>query len=123
MNLQLARVVLLVKDFAVSLAFYRDALGLQLEEPPQVNWATFKTGQASLSISGPTSGMPYDLKSLGETPDQLMFLVNDLEETSRGLRLRGIDVGEPFSPGGGVLLAEFRDPDGRYLALEQRPQT
>lgn len=120
MSRTIGRVVLLVRDYEVSLAFYRDEVGLALAEPARENWATFDTGDALLSISGPFDGMPYDPKSLGETPDQLMFLVDDLEAASEDLRARGVDVGEPHSPGEGVRLAEFRDPDGRYLAFEER---
>jgi len=119
-KLEIGRIVLLVKDFEASLVFYRDAVGLELADEPQVNWATFVTGAAILSIAGPFAGMPYDPKSLGETPDQLMFVVDDITAAANDLRSRGVSVGEPFSPGEGVLLAEFRDPDGRFLALEQK---
>jgi catechol 2,3-dioxygenase-like lactoylglutathione lyase family enzyme len=118
--MKIGRVVLLVRDFQESLGFYRDVLGFRLLEEPSDNWASFDAGTASLSIAGPFPGMPYDPKSLGETPDQMMFLVDDVTRAAEDLRAKGVVVGEPFSPGAGVLLAEFRDPDGRYLAFEQR---
>ncbi len=120
MSLPIGRLVLLVRDFAESLVFYRDKVGLALAEPAGENWATFDTGDAILSISGPFPGMPYDPKSLGETPDQLMLLVDDVAAARENLEAKGVQVGAPHSPGDGVLLAEFRDPDGRYLAFEQR---
>ena len=120
MGMTIGRLVHIVRDFQVSLAFYRDRVGLDLAEEPGDNWATFNTGQGLLSIAGPFPGMPYDPDSLGKTPDQLMFLVDDVERASAELRSRGVEVGPPHSPGGGVVLAEFRDPDGRYLALEER---
>lgn len=110
MGLHVGRIVLIVTDFETSLAFYRDVVGLELSEEPQENWATFKTGDATLSIAGPFPDMPYDPKSLGDTPDQIMFEVDDIDGAVAELRARGVSVGEPFTPGGEVLLAEFRDP-------------
>jgi hypothetical protein len=84
------------------------------------NWAVFEAGQVALCLHGPWEGMPFEQTSLGRSPDELCFIVPDVRAAREALIERGIAVAKPHSPGPGLLVAEFADPDGRRLALESR---
>lgn len=117
---RLSRIVLLARDFDVSLRFYRDTLQLPLAEAPRPNWAVFDVGGMRLCLHGPWEGMPFDAADFGRAPDELLFHVKDVDEASRWLRSRGVDVQQPHQPAPGLWVAEFRDPDGRRVAIESR---
>lgn len=115
----LTRIVLLVRDLNVSVAFYRDVLGLEPAEPPRENWAVFQTGGGvMICLHGPWKDMPFDIGDFGRSPDELLFRVDDVDRVCRELTARGVAVAEPHEPGPGIRVAEFRDPDGRRLAIE-----
>lgn len=52
----------------------------------------------------------------------LHLVVDDISLARRGLRDRGVDVGE-VEDNGGVLYASFTDPDGTLWLLQQWPAT
>jgi catechol 2,3-dioxygenase-like lactoylglutathione lyase family enzyme len=116
----LTRVVLLVRDFEASVRFYRDVLGLELAGPPRENWAAFQAGAAGamICLHGPWQGMQFDIDDFGRSPDELLFRVDDVDRVRSELLSRGVDISEPHEPGPGIRVAEFRDPDGRRLAIE-----
>jgi catechol 2,3-dioxygenase-like lactoylglutathione lyase family enzyme len=115
----LARVVLLVRDFSCSVEFYERVLGLdKLEERP--GWAVFQAGDVLLCLRGPWPDMPFDLEDCGKAPDELLFLVADAEIAKRALEELGMEVQAIHGPGPGLRVAEFRDPDGRRIAIEER---
>ncbi|MCC6573519.1 MAG: VOC family protein [Planctomycetes bacterium] len=114
----MCRIVLLVRDFAKSLAFYRDVLGLEPQGPIYDGWAVLKTGGPSLCLRGPWPGMPFSAEKFGSSPDEILFRVSSAEETRRRLIERGVAVKEIHSPGPGIRVAEFADPDGRRLGVE-----
>jgi len=113
----LCRVVLLVRDFDRSVAFYRDILGLEVETT-HPGWAVFRTGDAALCLRGPWEGIAFRPEDFGRSPDELLFRVEDVDAASRELRARGVDAQPPHEPGPGIRVAEFRDPDGRRVAVE-----
>ena len=117
---ELSRVVLLVRDFDRSLSFYRDVVKLELAEPPRGNWAAFHAGSVLLCLHGPWHDMPYSIDDFGRAPDELLFRVDELDETRAKLISKGVMVAEPHEPGPGIRVAEFRDPDGRRIAIESR---
>ena len=115
----LTRVVLLVRDFARSVQFYECILGLAKVEERR-EWAVFQTGDVLLCLRGPWEDMPFDIRRCGQSPDELLFLVEDAEAARHALEARGVDVQPIHQPGPGLRVAEFRDPDGRRIAIEQR---
>jgi hypothetical protein len=64
--------------------------------------------------------MPFDARAFGSSPDELLFLVADVERARDALAARGVDVQPIHAPGPGLRVAEFRDPDGRRIAIEER---
>ena len=115
----LMRVVLVVRDFTRSVHFYERVLGLAKVEERR-GWAVFRTGDILLCLRGPWTGMPFDLHGVGQSPDELLFLVADADTARRALEARGIEVQAVHEPGPGLRVAEFRDPDGRRIAIEER---
>lgn len=113
------RIVLITRDFQRSLAFYRDTLGLELSGSVDREWACFNCGGITLCLCGYSPSMPYEPATLGAAPDQLLFSVADIEAAREELQRRGVEVGEVQPMSSTVRIAEFRDPDGRYLGLEQ----
>lgn len=116
----LGRIVLLVRDFQQSLAFYRDKLGLRLVGEVRDNWAVFEAGEVALCLHGPWPGMPFEQEDFGRSPDELLFVVGSVRAVREALIARGIEVAEPHAPATGLVVAEFADPDGRRLAIEGR---
>ena len=117
--MNVCRVVLLVKDLEASVSFYRDTLGLSVRTKGS-EWAEFSSGEARLCLRGPWDGMVYRIEDFGRSPDELLFLVDDLDETVRALTAKGVAVRRPHTPGPGLRVAELADPDGRRVALEER---
>ena len=115
----LARIVLMVRDFPGSVDFYERVLGLEKVEERH-GWAVFRTGDVLLCLRGPWVSMPFDFQQCGQSPDELLFLVADAEAARRALEDRGISVQAIHEPGPGLRVAEFRDPDGRRIAIEER---
>ncbi|MCB1221498.1 MAG: VOC family protein [Planctomycetales bacterium] len=115
-----ARMVFIVRNFQFSLEFYRDLLGLQLEAEPGSGWACFDCGGMLLCLCAFNAVMPYEEHTLGSSPDQLLFEVDSIEEVRSELIRRGVDVKPVQQMSSTVRIAEFRDPDGRYLGLEER---
>ncbi|MEZ5336689.1 MAG: VOC family protein [bacterium] len=116
----MARTVFIVRDFEASLAFYRDRLGLPLIGSPEAGWACFDVKGQQLCLCAWSSAMPYEEHSLGNSPDQLLLLVDDIEQARDELLSSGLDVRPVQRMSDSVRIAEFRDPDGRYLGLEER---
>jgi len=117
---ELSRVVLLVRDFDQSLRFYRDVLELELAEPSRGNWVVLRAGDVLLCLHGPWHDMPFSIDDFGRSPDELLFRVDDLDEARAQLIAKGVMVAQPHEPGPGIRVAEFRDPDGRRIAIESR---
>ena len=116
------RLVFIVREFEISLAFYRDLLGLVPEGSTDSNWACFDCGGLLLCLCAFSPNMPYEASLLGSSPDQLLFRVADIEGTREELVRRGVAVAEIQRMNSTVRIAEFRDPDGRYLGLEERSE-
>jgi catechol 2,3-dioxygenase-like lactoylglutathione lyase family enzyme len=114
------RLVFIVRDFDRSLAFYRELLGLEPQGSTDSGWACFECGTLLLCLCAYSPGMPYEPSLLGSSPDQLLFRVDDIEASREELIRRGVDVRPIQQMSAEVRIAEFRDPDGRYLGLEQR---
>lgn len=116
----LSEVILYVQAMDVMVRFYRDQLGLRVEEPADTadlsdaSWVVFDTGAAKLALH---SGGE---RRLGEDAPMLVFAVADMAAARNVLLERGVALEEPFEAAPGVLVCHGRDPEGNPLALEQR---
>jgi predicted enzyme related to lactoylglutathione lyase len=104
-----------VRDLARTIAWYRDALGL---EPRTLDghdgpFALAKAGAVELVF------IPRH-EPAGRTPIVVFGLESGIYEVVESLAARGVEIVMPVSetPDGG-LSADFRDPDGHILSVYQ----
>ncbi|MFO7633891.1 MAG: CBS domain-containing protein [Caldilinea sp.] len=116
----LLEVILYVQDMVAMVSFYRDKLGLRVEEPADLgdysaeNWVVLDAGATKLALH---SGGE---KRLGEDTPTIVFAVADIDAARRIFVERGVEVDEPFEAAPGVVVCHFHDPEGHPIALEQR---
>jgi predicted enzyme related to lactoylglutathione lyase len=110
-----------VEDLSRSVGFYRDSLGLRVEE------AAPSQGQrmACVEVGG------YELVLIqtrsAESPRgagmQLFLNTHDVDHFSTALRSRGVEAATPTQEPWGGRVTRVRDPDGYLLCFVQsRPQ-
>jgi catechol 2,3-dioxygenase-like lactoylglutathione lyase family enzyme len=123
-----------VNDVDESLAFYRDALGLEvLNDVPSgdFRWVTLGSdAQAGLGIvlSVPHAGRSQadgdalqELLTKGVLP-MLVFNSDDLDATFEAVRASGAEVlQEPIDQPWGPRDCAFRDPSGNTVRISQAP--
>jgi catechol 2,3-dioxygenase-like lactoylglutathione lyase family enzyme len=113
-------VVICTRNCARAAAFYRDTLGLVLAYEDSLT-KVFNIGGITLRISTVADFTPHEHTILG-------FCVPDVRSTVRALREKGVvfnvypqfhqdEFGILAVPGGTVLVAWFRDPDGNVLSV------
>ncbi|MCB1266005.1 MAG: VOC family protein [Mycobacterium sp.] len=118
MEILASRVLFRPSDYPLSLAFYRDALGLAIaREYP--GGTVFFAGQSLIELAG--HGRPDDAK--GPFPGALWLQVRDINATSEELRARGVSIArearqEPW----GLHEMHVTDPDGITLIFVQVPE-
>ena len=123
------RHLLVVSDYARSLAFYRDVLGATVvrEFPGTLCFLSFGGGQILLTVpGGPTKDKPTvtfappaDADSVSS---ELAIRVPDCSAAYEVLRSRGAQFLTPPVDWGYEVRAFFRDPDGHLLELSQTSQ-
>lgn len=113
-------VVVCTRDRARATAFYRDILGLRLEEEDEFA-AVFSVGGVALRISYVADFKPHEHTILG-------FRVADVRSTVTALTENGVafnryprfpqdEFGILTVPGLGNHVAWFKDPDGNVLSV------
>lgn len=124
-----------VNDLDESLAFYRDALGLEVRNDVAsggFRWVTLgSTAQPDLEIvlSEPHAGRPradgdalQELLTKGVLP-MIVFRTDDLEMTFEKVRASGAEVlQEPIDQPWGPRDCAFRDPSGNLVRISQAPK-
>ena len=123
-----AGAILAVSDFAASLAFYRDVLGLQVaatyDDPP---YATLVAAGARLSLAeeghaaedrpGVAMVAPKDSSQANVV---LVLEVEDAQAVHRELAAEGVRfLAEPYEPSWGGCRFFCVDPDGYLVEIEQ----
>ena len=105
-----------VSDVPRSVAFYRDAMGLELlfEAPPGL--AFFDCGGIRLMLSQPEGDFRPGASSVA------YFRVSDIEGTQQAMKKRGVPfVDDPHfiakMPDHDLWMCFFKDPDGHTFAL------
>src|SRR6476469_6886760 len=95
-----------------TVAFYRDALGLQvgMQSP---YWSELRWGDAIIALHG------REETPAGETQTMLGFEVDDLEAACKAVETGGGRVIEPpvDQPDEGIRLAHVADPEGNVFTL------
>jgi catechol 2,3-dioxygenase-like lactoylglutathione lyase family enzyme len=124
-----------VGDVDESLAFYRDALGLEARNDVPSDgfrWVTLgTTAQPGLEfvLSEPHAGRPQadgdalqELLTKGVLP-MIVFRTDDLDATFEKVRASGAEVlQEPIDQPWGPRDCAFRDPSGNMVRISQAPK-
>ena len=132
MSLSLQYTHITVNDVEESIAFYRDALGLDVLMDVSNGghrWLTFGTeSQPGLGIvlSDPHAGRSQadgdalqELLAKGVLPN-IVFTSDDVDAAFERVRASGAEVlQEPMDPGYGTKDCAFRDPSGNMVRISQ----
>jgi len=103
-----------VKDLDRAVAFYRDKLGLALQQQVPGEFAFFAAGGITLALSVPHSKNSSSM--VGAT--EVVFAVDNVRTAHAALRARGIAFTvEPRAVAGPMWSANFNDPDGHKLSI------
>ena len=123
------RPLLVVSDYARSLAFYRDVLGATVvrEFAGTLCFLSFGDGQILLTVAGgPTKDKPTVTFAPPTDPDkvtsELAIRVPDCSAAYEVLRSRGAEFLTPPVDWGYEVRAFFRDPDEHLLEISQSGQ-
>jgi catechol 2,3-dioxygenase-like lactoylglutathione lyase family enzyme len=133
MDLTLARCFVQVHDPDLALAFYRDALGLELRNDvarDDFRWIT--VGAASqpdveIVLTNYVNGSPADGDGLAAllakgALNGVHFHTDDLDATFERLRASGAEiVSEPTEQPWGTRDCAVRDPSGNLVRIDQSP--
>jgi catechol 2,3-dioxygenase-like lactoylglutathione lyase family enzyme len=132
MTVSLSAMFILVHDPDAALAFYRDALGLEVRADVAsegFRWVTVGTpGQdVDIVLSQPHGGRSQiegdELLSLvmRGSLQAAIFRTDDLDATFEKVRASGAEVlEEPTSQPWGVRDCAFRDPSGNLVRIQQQ---
>jgi catechol 2,3-dioxygenase-like lactoylglutathione lyase family enzyme len=133
MNLTLSKCFVLVDDPDVSLAFYRDTLGLELRNDvarEEFRWITVgATSQPDVAIvlTNYLNGSPADSDALAALVAKgalngVHFHTDDLDATFEKLLASGAEiVQEPTDQPWGTRDCAVRDPSGNLVRIDQPP--
>ena len=115
-DLKLAKIGLVqlgVKDLARSVAFYRDQLGLTLQNQFEA-FAFFSAGGVTLMLNQDLAKLSPNIAGATE----IVFSVEDVRAAHEALRARGVQFTvEPRIVTGAMWAANFNDPDGHHLSV------
>jgi catechol 2,3-dioxygenase-like lactoylglutathione lyase family enzyme len=136
MDLTLARCFVQVHDPDLALAFYRDALGLELRndvarEIARESFRWITVGAASqpdveIVLTNYVNGGPEDGDALAAllakgALNGVHFHTDDLDATFEKVRASGAEiVQEPADQPWGVRDCAFRDPAGNLIRIDER---
>ncbi len=133
MDLNLSRCFVQVHDPDLALAFYRDALGLELrQDVAQEGFRWVTVGAASqpgvaIVLTNYQCGSPADGDALAALVAKgalngVHFSTDDLEATFDKVRALGADVvQEPTEQPWGTRDCAVRDPSGNLVRIDQPP--
>ena len=111
---RLSPIVVFVKDFEKSLAFYRDQVGLKLAYPARhghVGWAAFKVGGSEFCIHGGGKG------NNRRSPVDVHFTVKGIRDTVRRMKAGGVRFLHPVRKMPWGHETTFVDPSGNTFEL------
>ena len=108
-----ATVVIYAKDLERMVRFYRDVLGLKVEQQTEHYVELRAGGGADIALH---AGREGDFRN--DRHWFIEFRVEDIEGAMQELHARGVEVGEIAERWWGKM-AGFEDPEGNRLELEQ----
>jgi predicted enzyme related to lactoylglutathione lyase len=133
MGVSVKHTFLEVDDHEAALAFYRDALGLEVRQDvamEDARWLTVGSpSQPELGIVLQTAGVarsPEDARALREllakgSLSGLVLETDDVDATFEAVRASGAEVlQEPMDQPYGMRDCAFRDPAGNQVRIGQR---
>jgi predicted enzyme related to lactoylglutathione lyase len=133
MDLSLKYTFLEVDDHDAALAFYRDALGLEVRQDVAMEGARWLTvgpaSQPELGIVLTTAGVgrpPEDARTLRELLAKgslagLVLETDNVDATFEAVQATGAEVlQEPMDQPYGTRDCSFRDPSGNQVRINQR---
>jgi catechol 2,3-dioxygenase-like lactoylglutathione lyase family enzyme len=135
MNLTLSTCFVLVHDPDLALAFYRDALGLELRNDvarEDFRWITVGAGaqpDVSIVLTNYLNGSPADSDALAAllakgALNGVHFHTDDLDATFQKLSASDAEiVQEPTEQPWGTRDFAVRDPSGNMVRIDQPPAT
>lgn len=121
-KLEFLSAILIVSRDAKRLAeFYRDKLGVPLEDErhddtPHPHWGC-QLGDLHFAIH-PIEDFPEDTQA-GVGAIKLAFTVFDMESFAAGLQERGVELVYPPRDLGWSKMTAVRDPDGNYIEFTE----
>jgi catechol 2,3-dioxygenase-like lactoylglutathione lyase family enzyme len=133
MDLNLSRCFVQIHDPDLALAFYRDALGLELrQDVAQEGFRWVTVGAASqpgvaIVLTNYQCGSPADGDALAALVAKgalngVHFSTDDLDATFEKVRASGADVvQEPTEQPWGTRDCAVRDPSGNLVRIDQPP--
>lgn len=114
--------LLLVRDMARSLPFYRDTLGFDLvqkaEDGNRIFWCRLSRGNASLMLQ---QAEPHETPAASQAIS-LYFLCDDVDPLYDELTARGLRLDKPSVAYYGMKQLHIPEPDGHALCFESEIQ-
>lgn len=98
-------------DMDRAVAFYRDALGLEVKFRDGDNWCQLAAGDTRLALASPAEAAPAVAGSV------VVFRVGDLDAACAALAAAGTEILTRRDMGAHGRVATLRDPDGTVLQL------
>jgi catechol 2,3-dioxygenase-like lactoylglutathione lyase family enzyme len=121
MQMRLELIPLPVADVDRALAFYGDKLGFRLDHDVRPSDGV-RVVQLTPEGSGCSVGFGTGLDVYAGEPGSVRgvhLVVEDVAEARAELVRRGVEVGDVHDFGGGVMGADFSDPDGNTFELQE----
>ena len=115
MTLRLSRVIVFTENIERLAEFYEQKLGLK-PRTKEDGWIDYDAGGASFALHRGKS-RPGE-RGAGAT--KLCFHAPDVQEAADELAARGVKLGKVHGTPPGLVLCDFRDPDGNVLQLSSR---
>jgi catechol 2,3-dioxygenase-like lactoylglutathione lyase family enzyme len=121
MQMKIELIPLPVSDVDRAIAFYADKLGFNKDvdvQPSEGVRVVQLTPEGSSCSVGFGTGLDVYAGAPGSVRG-LHLIVDDIAEVRADLVRRGVEISEIHDFGGGVKGAEFADPDGNTLELQE----
>jgi catechol 2,3-dioxygenase-like lactoylglutathione lyase family enzyme len=121
MQMKIELIPLPVSDVDRAIAFYADKLGFRKDVDVQPSEGV-RVVQLTPEGSSCSVGFGTGLDAYAGEPGSvrgLHLVVDDIAEARANLVRRGVEISEIQDFGGGVKGAEFADPDGNTLELQE----
>lgn len=104
------------RDMKAARRFYEKDLGLECSADYDGKWVEYHLGGACLAITD----MVPQVKPSADHGGSVAFEVDDLDETIKDLRAKGVKFLTPVIPTPVCRMAYVADPDGNSVGIHQK---